>query len=221
MSGNYNHQLTQASILSSEELSEGFFLISFQRTFAFLAGQVIGITLREDDARRLYSICSGENEDEIRILYKVVDEGYLTPQLSDLGPGDTIWITPPGGEFTGTREAAVWIATGTGIAPYYSMFRSGFGPNKTLIHGSRYLEQFHFYDEFRESMGKNYIRCCSAETDPEVYSGRVTSYLEEQPALDPALKYYLCGSADMVVETRDLLISKGIPFHHIISEIYF
>ena len=33
--------------------------------------------------------------------------------------------------------------------------------------------------------------------------------------------YYLCGSADMVVEVRDILIGKGIPFGHIISEIYF
>jgi ferredoxin--NADP+ reductase len=221
MTGKFNQHLTRVSILSSEELSEGLFLISFKRPFDFIAGQVIGITLRKEDARRLYSICSGEKEDDIRILYQVVDEGYLTPQLSDLVAGDSIWITPPGGEFTGTEAPAVWIATGTGIAPYYAMFRSGLGKNKTLIHGSRYLEQFHFYDEFREVLGKNYIRCCSAEKDPEVYSGRVTGYLEEQQDLDPELKYYLCGSADMVVETRDLLIGKGIPFHHIISEIYF
>jgi len=45
--------------------------------------------------------------------------------------------------------------------------------------------------------------------------------LEEQDALNPALKYYICGSADMVVEARDILISKGIPFGSIISEIYF
>ena len=70
-------------------------------------------------------------------------------------------------------------------------------------------------------MGDNYIRCCSAESDHGVYSGRVTDYLEEQASLDPDLKYYLCGSAEMGVEARDILISKGIPFHHIISEIYF
>jgi ferredoxin--NADP+ reductase len=57
--------------------------------------------------------------------------------------------------------------------------------------------------------------------DQGVYSGRVTQYLQEQARLDPNLKYYLCGSAEMVVEARDILISKGIPFEHIISEIYF
>ncbi|MDF1575474.1 MAG: FAD-binding oxidoreductase [Bacteroidales bacterium] len=221
MSTSFNHSLSQVNILSSEELSPGLFLISFKRSFNFRAGQVIGITLREDDACRLYSICSGEKEEEIRILYKVVDEGYLTPQLSDLMAGDSIWITPPGGEFTGTPEPAVWIASGTGIAPFYAMLRSALGQNKILIHGNRYLEQFHFYGEFREVLGENCIRCCTAETNRDVYHGRVTAYLEEQAELDPALKYYLCGSADMVVEVRDLLISKGVPFRHIISEIYF
>lgn len=221
MSTTNNNQLTQVSITSTEELSEELYLISFKRTFDFEAGQIVGIAIEERDARRLYSICSGEQEDEVQILYKVVDEGYLTPQLSDLEPGDTIWITPPGGVFTGTPEPAVWIATGTGIAPYYSMVRSGLGENNILLHGNRYLEQFHFFEEFKEIMGDNYIRCCSAEQNEGVYSGRVTDYLQEQTGLNPALKYYLCGSADMVVEARDILISKGIPFGHIISEIYF
>jgi len=221
MVNNDSHQVTPVTLTFSYELSEGLYLIGFKRNFLFKAGQVIGIALEQNGPRRLYSICSGENDDELQILYKVVDEGYLTPQLSDLEIGDTIWITVPGGEFTGSSNPAVWIATGTGIAPYYSMLRSDLGENKTLLHGNRYLEQFHFHDEFREVLGDNYIRCCSAESDQGVYSGRVTDYLEEQSGLDLDLKYYLCGGADMVVEARDILISKGIPFHNIISEIYF
>ncbi len=221
MPNNEPHQVTPVSISYTEELSEGIYLIGFKRNFAFRAGQVIGIAMEENGPRRLYSICSGEQEQEILILYKVVDEGFLTPQLSDLEIGDTIWITIAGGEFTGDKDPAVWIATGTGIAPFYSMLRSGLGENKTLLHGNRYLEQFNFFDEFQEALGQEYIRCCSAEVSEEVYQGRVTGYLEAQEELNPALKYYLCGSADMVVEVRDLLISKGIPFGNIISEIYF
>ena len=86
---------------------------------------------------------------------------------------------------------------------------------------SNYLEQFHFFDEFASVLGENYVRCCTGESDPEVYSGRVTQFLQDEAELDPNLKYYLCGSAEMVVETRDILISKGIPFDRIVSEIYF
>ena len=218
---NDTHQVSPVVLSFTEELSEGIFLIGFKRNFLFMAGQVIGIAMEQNGPRRLYSICSGEDEEEIHILYKVVDEGYLTPQLSDLEMGDTLWITEPGGEFTGDKDPAVWIATGTGIAPFYSMLRSGLGEHKTLLHGNRFLEQFNFYDEFQETLDRDYIRCCSAEEGEDVYQGRVTGYLEEQDELNPALKYYLCGSADMVVEARDILISKGVPFGNIISEIYF
>ena len=122
-----NHQVSPVSISFTEELSEGIFLIGFKRNFIFKAGQVIGIALEQNGPRRLYSICSGEQEEEIHILYKVVDEGFLTPQLSDLEIGDTIWITAPGGEFTGDKDPAVWIATGTGIAPFTPCSAPGWG----------------------------------------------------------------------------------------------
>ncbi len=217
----HNHQLIPVILEFTEELSDGIYLFGFRRDFDFIAGQVVGIALEENGARRLYSICSGEDEAQIKILYNVIDEGYLTPRLSDLEAGDTIWITEPRGEFTDNPDPAVWIATGTGIAPFYSMIKSGLGQNKILIHGNRFLEQFHFYDEFETVLGDNYIRCCSGEQDERVYHGRVTAFIEEEAELDPSLKYYLCGNAEMVVETRDILIQKGIPFHQIISEIYF
>jgi len=221
MVAGHNHQLQPVTLSFTEELSENIYLIGFERTFKFQAGQVIGIALEEQGPRRLYSLCSGEKEETVKILYNVVDEGYLTPRLSDLEAGDTIWITEPRGEFTGNPGPAVWIATGTGIAPFYSMLRSGLARDKILIHGNRFLEQFHFYDEFEAALADSYTRCCSQEENEEVYLGRVTAYLEELPALNPKLKYYLCGNAEMVVETRDILIQKGIPFDHIISEIYF
>jgi ferredoxin--NADP+ reductase len=221
MTAKHNHSLSPVSITFSEEVASGIYLIGFPRNFEFEAGQVIGIALEENGARRLYSICSGEEDQEIQILYNVIEEGYLTPRLSDLEAGDTLWITEPRGEFTCNEDRAVWIATGTGIAPFYSMLRSGKGENKILIHGNRYLEQFMFYDEFTDKPGGSYIRCCTAETDEGVYHGRVTAYLQEHQLPDPGLKYYLCGSAEMVVDTRDLLIEKGIPFDQIISEIYF
>ena len=221
MVAQHNHRVTPVTISFNEELANDIFLFGFKRAFEFKAGQVIGIGLEKDGPRRLYSICSGEEESEIKILYNIVEEGYLTPRLSDLEEGDTIWITEPRGEFLCDESPAVWIATGTGIAPFYSMLKSGCADNKILIHGDRYLDQFHFYDEFLEKIHRNYMRCCSQEEDASVYHGRVTDYLLELEEIDPTLKYYLCGSAEMVVDTRDILIQKGIPFDQIISEIYF
>lgn len=132
----YHHALSEKAILFSEEIAKGIYLFSFRRDFDFKAGQVIGISLEKDGPRRLYSICSGEQEEEVRILYNKIDTGYMTPLLSDLTKDDTIWISEPRGDFIYDPAPAIWIATGTGIAPFYSMLRSGKYANKTLIHGA-------------------------------------------------------------------------------------
>ncbi len=101
------------------------------------------------------------------------------------------------------------------------MFRSGLSVAKELIHGVSYLNQFYFEDELEEGLDKRYHRCCSREQACNVFPGRVTDYLQQLDSLPTDVRYYLCGQALMVVEVRDLLISRGVPYEHIIAEIYF
>ena len=207
-------------LTNNEEISPGVHVISFLRDFDFSAGQVVKLAIDNSHAPRIYSICSGNNENEIRILFNIKDDGYLTPKLAAMLPGDQILVSKPYGSFLGTQEDAWCIATGTGIAPYYSMILSGLANNKKLIHGVRYLNQFYFEDELEEALGQNYIRCCSGESSCNTIPGRVTEYLNEIEIL-PDVKYYLCGQALMVVEVRDILIKRGIKFENIMAEIYF
>lgn len=83
----------------------------------------------------------------LKVLYNIKENGSLTPQLARINPGDVIDLSAPGGTFVGTKEPAVWIATGTGIAPFCSMLRSGLAGNKILVHGERRTEQYCFYEE--------------------------------------------------------------------------
>lgn len=182
---------------------------------------MVAITVDLKDEPRLYSIASGEQEKEVRILFNVVPEGKLTSQMAKLKCGDKIYVSQPFGNYTGSAEPAYWIAAGTGIAPFASMFYSGLGTNKVVIHGGRTLNSFYFNEDFETSLGENYVRCCSQEKGSGVYEGRLTAYLRSLQNLPSHYKYYLCGSAEMVVETRDILIGKGIPFEQIIAEIYF
>ncbi len=212
--------LREHIIIQNNPITENVFVLSFKRTFEFQPGQVIKISTHHSIPPRLYSIASGNKENEIRILYDVVPEGHLTPELSKLKAGDKIYASHPFGKFICNEDKAYWIATGTGIAPFVSMLYSSLQNGKTLIHGGRSLRSFYYSDNF-VALGQNYIRCCSQEKNNEVYNGRLTQYLQERDDLPTDQKYYLCGSAEMVVEVRDLLISKGIPFNHIIAEIYF
>lgn len=220
--GNQNNgsSLRTYELTNNEEISPGVHIISFIRDFNFSPGQVVKIAIDNNHAPRIYSICSGNAENEIRILFNIKDDGFLTPKLASMVPGEKILVSKPYGSFLGTSKKAWWIATGTGVAPFYSMIKSGSVAHKNLIHGVRHLNQFYFEDELEESLGQNYVRCCSGESSCNTIPGRVTDYLNTLQNL-PDVKYFICGQALMVVEVRDLLIEKGIKFDNIIAEIYF
>ena len=213
-------QLRPYTLTNNEEISPGVHLISFLRLFDFIPGQVVKVALQPKEIPRIYSICSGNHEDEISILFNIKEDGMLTPRLAASVPGEKIWVSSPYGSFTGSPDPAWWIAAGTGIAPFYSMFCSGQGGNKKLIHGVKYLSQFYFNDEWEWALEESYVRCCSRESSCDTFPGRVTDYLSEEKEF-PDINYYICGKALMVVEVRDLLIAKGVPFKRIFSEIYF
>jgi ferredoxin/flavodoxin---NADP+ reductase len=218
-----NNEITYLShiLMSNKIIEDGVHLLSFKRKFDFLPGQVVAITLDFTIEPRLYSIASGDKSPQLDILFDVKPEGQLTNRLAKLLPGEPVYISNPIGTFTCDIGKAYWIAAGTGIAPYASMYLSGNSENKTLIHGGRSLNSFYFQDDFRLGLKDKYIRCCSRETGEGIFDGRLTDYLKQQEYLDPDQMYYLCGSAEMIVDTRQILITKGIPFEKIMAEIYF
>lgn len=213
--------LSKMNVTNQVEIAPDVFLLSFERNFDFIAGQVVALSINETIPPRIYSIASGEHERQVDILYDVKEGGVLTPELQKLRIGDTIKVSNPYGNFTGEEGKAYWIATGTGIAPFISMLKSGYATNKTLIHGARKEPFFYFAELLENGLGDRYIRCCSQCHNKELYAGRLTRYLSQLNVLPVNQNYYLCGVAEMVVDVRDLLIAKGIPYNQIISEIYF
>lgn len=216
-----DQNLFEVQLTENTEITSGVHLIAWKKSHDFTPGQVVKIASANDKVPRIYSICSGNDETEIRVLFNIKEDGELTPWLAGTIPGMKIWVSKPYGSFSDNKKPAFWIATGTGIAPFYSMFRSGNSENKTLIHGVSKLDQFYFEDELEWAMGDRYVRCCSQEQSCDVYHGRVTDYLEELNELPVDRNYYLCGKALMVVEVRDLLISRGVLYENILAEIYF
>lgn len=214
-------ELFEETVIENTEISPGVFLLSVNRRFSFIPGQVVKLATDRKEPPRIYSICSGSMERSLRILYNVKEGGYLTPRLAGLCKGDRIMVSRPYGGFRGTDGPAWWIAAGTGIAPFYSMFRSGLSENKVLVHGVSCLNQFYFQEELKQALGAGYRRCCSREWSDDVFPGRVTGYLRSLDRLPSDRLYYLCGKALVVVEVRDLLIERGVPYENIVAEIYF
>ncbi len=217
---NNSDNLINVQIADNLKIAEDCFILSFEKKFEFLPGQVIYVGNEKSNVLRIYSISSGINEEVIKVLYNVNPEGRLTPSMSKLLPGDTIKVSKPFGKFIIPSGPAICIANGTGIAPFASLFFSGLYHEKIFVHGSRNFIGFYFQNQLLQ-MNEHYIRCCSGEWHPGCFYGRVTDYLLTQRIFHKNIKYYLCGSAEMVVEVRDILIKNEVPFGNILTEIYF
>lgn len=199
------HDLFQIAVLKLNRISKSSVVIRLPKYSAFKAGQVINITSKLAIPPRMYSIASSEKDKYIEILLKIVPNGELTPLLNELKEKDSLWVSNPFGGFLATDDSAWLIATGTGIAPYLSMIRSGYAKNKLLLHGSRDMEDFYYSDYLSNKMESSYIKCYTGSEACTLYKGRVTNYLMNIGLIDTHIKYYLCGSAEMVVETRGSL----------------
>ena len=187
----------------------------------FEAGQYISIGLPGSSEKREYSIYSGTGEGYLEVLVKEIDQGVVSKQLKQLKPGSKMEMDGPFGFFTLTqdlrsRRKLVFIASGTGIAPFHSYIKSYQSLNYMLIHGVRFGNEAYeaeLYDPER------YILCTSRDKHGD-YNGRVTAYLRENPP-DRDADYYLCGNSNMIHDVYDILRKYGVDAGSIHAEVYF
>ncbi|MFB6103990.1 MAG: ferredoxin--NADP reductase [Halobacteriaceae archaeon] len=102
---------------------------------AFDPGQYL--SLRYQDVTRPYSIASPVGDDTLEFCIRRVPGGRLTPTLIDqLVPDTELTVRGPYGELTlqesSTRDV-VFLATGTGVAPFRSMILSLFAAGEDVV----------------------------------------------------------------------------------------
>jgi ferredoxin--NADP+ reductase/benzoate/toluate 1,2-dioxygenase reductase subunit len=214
-------QMREHQIRDIRHLTEDTFIIRMDRNgFQFEPGQHIHVGIRNDYHCREYSIYSPVTEDYLEILVKLVPEGYLTPRLSRLKPGDILTVEGPFGYFTVSGPESdnryYLIATGTGVAPFHCITGSHPALQVQIFHGVRNLDDCYESGHYPQNA---YFSCVSRE-DGGFYRGRVTGYFQDIPA-DPGGIYYLCGNSNMIYEMFDLLKTKGITSSQIKAEVYF
>jgi ferredoxin-NADP reductase len=91
--------------------------------FEYLAGQYVG--LRYDDTARAYSLSSSPTADTVEICVRRVPGGRLSPRLcAELSAGDDVTLRGPYGDLVlndPSQRDVVFLATGTGVAPFKGM----------------------------------------------------------------------------------------------------
>lgn len=205
--------------------------------FAFTPGQFISVIDRDDgkEVTRAYSIASPRGGNRFALCLNRVEDGIVSPWLFRLRPGDELEVHEPLGYFTlrhpGRR--AVFVATGTGIAPFRSMLLDHLPrtqPEVNLLFGVRY-EHGLLYREELEDLARQYstFRFLPTITRPDSSwtgrTGRVQAHLDEALAIRTpeelaTIDVYICGLREMVDDVRKELKQRGLDRKQIIYEKY-
>lgn len=206
-------------VLGLRRLSATGFELTLERCgLEFSAGQLINIHNADLFDDRSYTICNGEKDEHLTVLFRLLPAGKLTPRLAALRSGDAIDISGPYGEFTvrDPLRKMFFIATGTGIAPARAYLRTHARLDLTLLHGVRCDEDLFYREEFA---GIDYRPCVSGGSKNH-FCDRVTA-MAQTMNLPASAHYYLCGANEMFYEMRDVLAARGIPAAQIFTEAYY
>jgi ferredoxin-NADP reductase len=226
----------KARLLESREIAPNTRHFEFETAdwnAAFVPGQFLSVTatIGEDDITRAYSIVSPPDGNRFALCANLVQEGYLSPFLFSLNRGDEIDFKGPYGAFILRRPASdsIFVATGTGIAPFRSMLLSHLGvhPERrfTLIFGVR-LEQGLLYQDELTALAEAYPNFHYQPTltrPPDHWTGRAGRV--QQPTIEALgdrrdIDVYICGLREMVDDVRLKLKELGLDRKRIIYEKY-
>jgi NAD(P)H-flavin reductase len=214
----------ETQVLSRSWLTEDTFEMRFRRPplFQFAPGQRVRFV--EDEAERDYTPVSSPDMEAVDFLVRYVKAGRFSSLLASAGEGDIFRFTGPHGyfRFYPSERVPVFVATGTGVAPFVSMARAG-TRGFILLHGVRRFLDLYYEPLFRKT-ARLYVPCVSAksdsgERDAGDFAGRVTGYLENR--LPPgSYDFYLCGKGEMI---RDVirLVDHRFPDCRVYTEPFF
>lgn len=210
-----------AVLLKRQWLSDKSFeiILRLPPRFEFQPGQRICLILGQHE--RDYSIVSAPKEPEIALCIRCVAGGKLSALLSVADIGTSISVHGPHGYFTykPSPRPAVFIATGTGIAPFCSMARSGIC-GFTLLHGVSLTDDLYYLALFQRA-AKKYVPCLTQarKLPANAFAGNVVQYLQRQ--LEPqAYDFYLCGRMEMIRDAT-LLIDERFPESLVYTELFY
>jgi NAD(P)H-flavin reductase len=221
-------QKFNAEVLEKIEVAHGVYKARYQlvdpTSIQFIAGQTIMLTVAPNVYRAM-SIASPPQETQVITSFQnVAPGGPGSKWMLGLQVGNPVEMMAPLGRFTVNHESArkkIFVATGTGIAPFRAMLLDTTDnriPNEqmSLYWGLRSVEDIFINDELEriDSERDNLKYYLALSRPPEGwsgYTGHVTDLIFAQEKDIAACDYYLCGNKQMILEMQTRLTEKGVP----------
>ncbi len=222
-------------------LNEKFVQLKFElqepHSMPFLAGQYVSIKVSEKGERRSYSISSSPGITHgFELLVDLSPNGVGSHYLKNLQFGQTIDAMGPMGRFVLEPEALeqeptiALVATGSGLAPLYSMLQDLLHVRQDkrpiiLYWGMRYDHELFWLDDLYEmdKLYENFSFHPVISRPGEAWTlctGRITDCLTNHGILNPA-GYYICGNKPMLEDVTNLLQQASVPTERVHFEKFY
>jgi ferredoxin--NADP+ reductase/benzoate/toluate 1,2-dioxygenase reductase subunit len=204
------------------DLTDATYVLRFSRNgMNFKPGQHLVAGMINSKDSREYSIYSGLKDEYLEILVREVEDGAVSKKLRKLQPGSVLEINGPYGFFMYNTQPPefkkfLFIASGTGIAPFHSFARSFPKADYKIIHGIRTIDEAYEKEDFKEN---SYVSCTSRD-NKGTFHGRLTDYLKGAD-LDKDALIYLCGNSNMILDAMEIMEKRGLSQSTMFTEVYF
>jgi len=225
----------EGTLIENRRWTEALFSLRVEGApLAFEAGQFVRIALDIGGERiaRPFSMVNAPQDPVLEFYGIVVPQGPLSPRLALLAAGERLFVAPNPAGFLVLSEVpaarTLWlVSTGTGIAPFISMLRSGAPWQRfeqvVLVHAVRHAAELVYRTDIDAAAARHgqrfrYVRVVSREDAPGSLRGRIPALaldgqLEAAAGLELASassQVMLCGNPDMLKDTTAALAKRGM-----------
>jgi ring-1,2-phenylacetyl-CoA epoxidase subunit PaaE len=211
--------------------------------FSYLSGQYLTLktSIKGEDVRRSYSLCSSPFEKEWRVAIKKIPNGlFSTFAFEQLNVGDRLEVMTPAGNFRlqteiGNSKNYVLFAAGSGITPILSIAKTALKEEQastvTLFYGNKNFNTIIFRERL-EALKNAYmdrlrvIHILSRERlGYDIQKGRIDrakadhlykTFLEGEN-IDAV---YICGPEEMILGVKDSMIVNGVDPNRVHFELF-
>jgi NAD(P)H-flavin reductase len=233
-----------ARILANRPVSDGAMWLTLEAIddlpAAYEPGHVLGLGLKVDSGyiRHAYTVSRGEARTrKFEHLYRVISQGRLTPRLSRLPVGASLFFhgpfhTPIQREIRPAAERIILIATGTGVGPIFGYAEKALSDGETrpmtLYGGFREESHVCLADDLemlarRHANFEWHYTVTNPSTTWQGYTGRVTDWIPDEIGRHglQTHHFHLVGNGDMVHLVRKALLRVGVLPERVSIETYF
>ncbi len=199
-------------------------------TISFVPGQYVQLHTppygsSREPVYRAYSVSSIPADDRcVELIVRLVPGGICTTWVFTLlKEGDEVTFNGPYGDFrlTDSDRRMVWIAGGSGMAPFWSIIRhmraTGAGRPCTYFFGALQQQDMLLLEELQQLAKElpwfTYVPALSDPAEGNTWDGETGLITEvvERHVTDAEAEVYLCGGSGMIDAAIKVISAKGIP----------